>query len=279
MKSKSSSVKSAKYTKYENQAATGPAEAFFVPLGDGPGRFSATAHTAGPWAAEHQHAGPPTALVARELLGVAPRDKFAARLTFELLGPIPVADVDVSAAIERPGRSVDLVRATMSASGRDVMRATAWFVAPSPVTVDAGFVAPPLPARDARPPKPWDRSGYVRAMRWRFARGGFGQPGPATVWGSMRVPLIAGEDPHPLIRLLTLADSASGVSAVFDTREWLFVNPELTIHLHRLPEGEWIGLDAETLISAGGAGLTTATIFDRGGAVGRSAQSLLVRRR
>lgn len=250
-----------------------------MPLDARPGRFSATPHSSGPWDAELQHAGPPTALLARELLRVAPRERFAARLTFELLGPIPVAEVEIQAAVERAGRSVDLVGATMSAGGRDVIRATAWFVAPSPITVDGDFRPPPLPARDARLPPPWDRSGYVSAMRWRFVRGGFGQPGPATVWGSMRLPLIAGEPPDPLTRLLTLVDSASGVSAVFDTREWLFINPELTVHLHRLPEGEWIGLDAETQISAGGAGLATATIFDRRGAVGRSAQSLLVRPR
>lgn len=250
-----------------------------MPLDGGRGRFSATPHTGGPWAAELQHAGPPTALLARELLRVAARDKFPARLTFELLGPIPVADVEVDAAIERAGRSVELVAATMSAGGRDVVRATAWFVAPSPITVEADFTPPPLPARDTPLPPPWNQSAYVSAMRWRFARGGFGQPGPATVWGSMRLPLIAGEEPDPLTRLLTLVDSASGVSAVFDSRDWLFINPELTVHLRRLPEGEWIGLDAETLISAGGAGLATATIFDRRGAVGRSAQSLLVRPR
>jgi hypothetical protein len=276
MKSKSDPVKS---SGPQNHLPTELTEAFFVPLDDRSGRFSATPHTSGPWAAELQHAGPPTALLARELLRVAPRDKFAARLTFELLGPIPVAEVAVSAAIERPGRSVDLVAATMSAGGRDVIRATAWFIAPSPVTIEADFAPPPLPARDARLPHPWDRSGYVSAMRWRFTRGGFGQLGPATVWGSMRLPLIAGEHPDPLTRVLTLVDSASGVSGVFDTREWLSINPELTVHLHRLPDGEWIGLDAETLISAGGAGLATATIFDRRGAVGRSAQSLLVRPR
>jgi Thioesterase-like superfamily len=276
MKSKSGTVKS---SKLNGRVSVDPTEAFFVPLDDRPGRFSATLHTGGPWAAELQHAGPPTALLARELLRVAPPDKFAARLTFELLGPIPVADVEVSAAIERPGRSVDLVTATMSAGGREVIRATAWFVVPSPIAVESDFAPPPLPARDARPPQPWGRSGYVSAMRWRFTHGGFEQPGPATVWGSMRLPLIAGEHPDPLTRLLTLVDSASGVSAVFDMREWLFINPELTVHLHRLPEGEWIGLDAETLISSGGAGLATATIFDRRGAVGRSAQSLLVRPR
>src|SRR5258708_4757843 len=229
MKSKSHPVKS---SGSKSQVPADPTEAFFVPLRDRPGRFRATPHTGGPWAAELQHAGPPTALLAREMLRVAPRDRFAARLTFELLGPVPVADVEVQAAIERPGRSVDLVAATMSADGRDAIRAAAWFVAPSPIAVEADFVPPPLPARDSRLPQPWGRSGYVLAMRWRFTRGGFGQLGPATVWGSMRLPLIAGEHPDPLTRLLTLVDSASGVSAAFDIRAWLFIQPGLAVHLH-----------------------------------------------
>lgn len=253
-------------------------DAFFAPRGGGV--YAASAHTAGPWDAGLQHAGPPAALLMRELLAVAPDGSFPARVTFELLGPIPVDDVAVRAQIARPGRSVTLIEATMAARGRDVVRASAWLLTPT----DRGlapdpYVAPPLPPGDTPVPPLGRRSGYFAAMRWRFVSGGFGVPGPATVWGAMRIPLVPGEQPDALARTLVFADSASGVSSVVDTEEWLFINPELTIHLHRRPVGEWIGLDAETLIGANGAGLATATLFDSEGGFGRSAQSLLVRPR
>lgn len=255
-----------------------PAAAFYVDLGAD--CYRATAHTAGPWDPDLQHAGPPTALLARALAGRASPDKVLARLTFELLGPVPVGDLALRSGVGRPGRAVELLEATLCANGRDVVRAVAWAVTPSPLSGgDTGFEPPALPARDTAAPSPWNDSGYVRALSWRFTRGDFAVAGPATVWARPRVALVAGERAGPLERLLVLADSASGVSATVDRGKWMFINPEITIHLHRLPAGDWMGVDAETVIAAGGAGLATATLFDERGAVGRSAQSLLVRPR
>ena len=92
-------------------------EAFYEPLGDG--RFRSTAHTGGPWDPRVQHAGPPAALLGRALERCAPRDGFVlARLTFEILGPVPVAEVEVAAAVVRPGRSVELLEGELRAGGR-----------------------------------------------------------------------------------------------------------------------------------------------------------------
>ena len=63
---------------------------------------------------------------------------------------------------------------------------------------------------------------------------------------------------------------------MLDPREWAFLNTELTVHVLRPPEGEWLLLDAETTLSTGSVGLATADIFDRRGLVARSNQALLV---
>jgi hypothetical protein len=96
------------------------------------------------------------------------------------------------------------------------------------------------------------------------------------VWTRLRVPVVAGEEPSGLQRVLAVADSANGVSAVLPLGEWLFINPELTVHLRRPPRGEWICLDAETAISHGGAGFSRSVLSDDDGVVAQGAQSLLV---
>jgi len=118
--------------------------------------------------------------------------------------------------------------------------------------------------------------GYLSAIEWRTVRGAFGEPGPATVWARMRYPLVPGEEPSPLERVLAVADSGNGVSGELDLRRWLFINPELTVHLFREPAGEWICLDAQSNIAAGGAGLATSVLSDTGGPLGVGAQTLLV---
>ena len=64
---------------------------------------------------------------------------------------------------------------------------------------------------------------------------------------------------------LAVTDSGNGLSAELDIARWQFINPALTVHLHRMAVGEWICLDAGTTISAGGAGLATSVLSDLDG--------------
>jgi acyl-coenzyme A thioesterase PaaI-like protein len=230
----------------------------------GAGRFRAATETTGPWDARHQHGGPPAALLGRavERAGVlAPAE--VTRISFDLLGPVPVGEVDVTATVVRPGRRVELVEAALSADGRACMVARAWRML---VTDTRAVVTepqlPPEPVsagRAALPPDGWVE-GYVNAVDWRPVRGGFGALGPATVWCRQRLPLLEGEEPTPLQRLLTVVDSASGVSAVLDLREWLYVNTDLTVHLLRPAQGEWLCLDARMTVGPGGAAMATSEV-------------------
>jgi hypothetical protein len=253
-------------------------DAFFLPHGER--RYLATEHTAGPWDARLQHAGPPAALLGRELERCAPREEMMiSRLTFEILHAVPVGEVEVSARVARPGRSVELLEASLVAGGREVVRASAWRVlrAPGP-GVPPVYDPPPLPATETPMPAQLE-SGYLRAVEWRPVRGGFLEPGPAAAWSRLRMPVVAGDEPSGLERVLAVADSGNGISGVLDMREWWFINPELTVHVTREPRGEWICLDAISSIEEGGAGLALSTLSDADGAVARGAQTLYVGRR
>jgi acyl-Coa thioesterase superfamily protein/acyl-CoA thioesterase superfamily protein len=248
---------------------------FYEPLGDG--RFASTPHTAGPWDPEFQHAGPPAALLGRALEQCEPRDDFVfARLTFEILRPIPVAEVAVAARVVRPGRSVELLDGELTAAGETVVTVRAWRVKATGAETVGDRPPPPRPDAATPPPAQLDGFGYGQAVELRFTTGGWNEAGPATVWTRLRVPLVPDEEPTGLQRVLAVADSGNGVSAVLPLGTWLFINPELTVHLRRPPRGEWICLDAETTISTGGAGLATSVLSDDDGVVGHGAQSLLV---
>jgi hypothetical protein len=191
---------------------------------------------------------------------------------------VPVADLQVGAELLRPGRSVELVGASLSADGVLVARATAWRIlrTDAHTVPDRHAQPPPLPDTGGFvPPEGWV-DGYLSAIEWRDARGSFLEPGPATIWGRMRHPLVDGEEPTGLQRVMAVADSGNGISGELDLRRWLFINPELSVHLHREPEGEWVCLDAATTISRGGVGLATSVLSDLAGPVGVGAQSLLV---
>jgi hypothetical protein len=254
-------------------------DAFYHPRGEG--RFAATRHSAGPWSTHTQHLGPPSALMARAMEALpASAPMQVARVTVEILGPVPVAELEVSAGVDRPGRSVELLGAELRADGRVVARCRAWRHLHSDTAPVAVAVDPPLPppaeGKEIHRPEGWG-PGYLDAMEWRALTGDLGTPGPATVWARQAVDLVAGERPTGLQRLLVVADSGNGASSRMDPREWLFINSELTVHLHREPTGEWIALDATTAIGPTGTGTAFSVLHDDHGPVGRGAQALLVR--
>lgn len=259
-------------------------DSFYLPLDADGSRWRATVHTTGPWDARFQHGGPPSALLARAVERCAPRDDMlVGRVTVELLGAVPVGDLDLRVRLARPGRSVELVEAVLSTGGRDVARASAWRLLRTsalegrPAGEGERQLPLPPPVRAGEPPDrgPWV-DGYLSAVEWRFVTGHWTRAGPATAWSRLLHPLVPGEEPSPLQRVLAAADSGNGLSGELDLGAWLFINPELTVHLHREAVGEWVCLAATTSISEGGLGLATTRLSDQFGPLGVGAQSLLV---
>lgn len=253
---------------------------FFEPLG--PGRFQSTERTLGPWGGGSQHGGPPCALLGRELERHEPRDGLEiVRFTAEILRPVPQAECRVAVRTVRGGRNVELLEALLSgADGTELIRASAWRMRPQRDGFAAGDAGPALaPPEDGADHPFFDVGipvGYHTSMDWRFVAGAFLEPGPAKVWLRMRAPLVAGEEPSPLQRVLCAADSGNGVSATADARHMLFINTDLTVHLRRPLRGEWVGMDARTVIEPDGVGLAETVLHDLDGAIGRGAQALFV---
>ncbi len=260
--------------------------ALYLPTDEG---FTATALTIGPWDPGLQHAGPPAALLAREVERASgiPEGQ-TVRLGYDILGPVPVGPVRITTSVVRPGRRVELVEGVLDAGdGRPLMRLSAWRMRTRteglPTAVEGS--APPAAHPASTGPEASTPGGaaffrsevaYHRALEWRFADGDFNTPGPATAWTRPECTLVEGEPITPLQHLLVMTDAASGISAVLDWSRASFVNVDLGVALQRPPRGEWLGMSATTVLGDAGAAQCSAVLFDRDGAIGRSTQSLFV---
>jgi Thioesterase-like superfamily len=251
-------------------------------------KFTATDLVRSTWSAAIQHAAPVSALLVRALERCAQRDDTRlSRVSVDLLGPVPAeGDLWVRSQLDRAGKQIELVSAEMLGLGPDgrprpVAKASGWRLQTLDTRVVVHAAAPPLrPVTEARSrdlEKDWDRN-YVHSLDWRWLTAPMND-GPGESWLKPTVDLVKGETMTPLQRLFAVADDANGIGTKLDITKWTFLNTDLVVHVHRIPEGEWIGIRAETNYGPDGIGTTIGTLFDQRGALGGIQQSVLVRRR
>jgi len=258
-------------------------EALFLVDGD---RFVPTPLARGPWDPGAQHGGPPAALAARCCERVPGGEAMqVVRVTVELLRPVPLAPLAVVTRLARSGRKVQLVEASMRAGDVEVLRASALRLRRRALPLPPGLerAAPPAgPDTGTASAPPWTDASWrpafhADAVEHRFVAGGFDRPGPASDWIRLRVPLVAGEATSPLCRAVAAADFGNGVSWVLSRAEgWAFINPDLTVYLHREPVGDWVCLESVTVPEPHGIGFAESRLWDERGLVGRALQSLLL---
>jgi acyl-coenzyme A thioesterase PaaI-like protein len=261
-------------------------EAVFFPADDrhsqARGLFVATEFARGPWDPGAQHGGAPAALLMRALERLPAADELTiCRVTYEFLRPVPLGELEVHASVVRSGRRVQLLEASLLAGGStEVIRARALRLRAAHAEAGRTAVTAPPPgpeqgrANDVRPP--YRPMFSLDAIEIRFVAGTFQDRGPATAWFRMRIPLVAGEDASALQRLAAAGDFGNGISSSLSWDEYLFINPDLTLYIERAPAGEWIALDAQTIIPADGIGVSESVLYDQRGRVGRATQALLV---
>jgi hypothetical protein len=250
------------------------------------GAVWATELARGPWDPNAQHGGASGAIIMRaleQLVSTGDGLRFA-RITYELLRPAPLGELHVEARIVRPGKRVQLLEATLATpDGTDVTRARAVRIARAPVDAGAAPEPPPplfdpAPAADAEPFG--ERMFPGGAVEVRLPKGcTIFDLGPQFAWFRLRVPILAGEAPTQMQRLIAAADFPNGISTELPWDQYVFINPDLTVYIEREPRGEWIGLDASTRVDEAGVGLAQAVLYDAEGRIGRSLQSLYVTRR
>lgn len=239
--------------------------------------------TRGPWDNDHQHGGPASALLARAIEREGERDDmFIARLSVELLRPIPIAaPLELVTEVLAEGRSVHRIAAALVSGDRELAVALAVKIRVAELDIpihEHDDFEPLRPPDDCRPFElPFFRHerAYHKAIELRVAEGEFGE-GKLGVWMRPRQALIEGERMSPLQNVMICADAGHGVALALDTDAWSFINPDLSVHLHRLPAGEWLGMRARTWSEPLGFGLCRTQLCDRRGPIGVALQSQLI---
>jgi hypothetical protein len=252
----------------------------FEPDGD---LMVASPFSVGPWSPTMQHGGAPASLVVRMAERVPTASPMRiARLTIDLMRPVPVAPLEVATEVVREGRKIQLVQVSLRAGGQECVRASVLKIRADNQADEA--IAPPfdLPGfeGEGRVDNPFGAvNAFASALTVRPVRGSMGEPGPASLWFRMNRPIVKGEALSPAMRAALTADFSNGVSRAVDFTDWTFLNADLTVSFAREPEGEWILLDAETWLGGEGAGLAMGRLADRRGWFGRCVQSILLERR
>jgi hypothetical protein len=238
----------------------------------------------GPWTDQALHGGPPAMLMAREIERFqSDGDMFVTRLTVELLRPVGKTHLAVRRRLVRPGRKVQLVEASLWRGDDEVARGTALRIRRAEVDVPERIELPPhgLPDQIGH----WTgsyRSGpayHLLGVEIRTPPEAPGDVAPNWAWFRLKLPLLPGEEPSGLVRVCAAADFPSGISYVIDPRKVTYVNPDLTVYMHRLPLGEWVMVDARTWLQPHGTGWAEGALYDQKGRIGRSVQGLLVESR
>ena len=263
-------------------------------------QFEPSEHVQGAWQKTEQHMAPVAGLLTHCLEAHQPRPELQlCRLTFEILGMIRADVSTVEVEVIRPGRTIELLEARLLVGGRAAVRATGWRLSRQ----DTGAVAADLAGAGSLPApaecEPWDGAltwpgGYIRSLEIRRATDS--APGRARAWVGTQVPLIADVESSELAAFTGLVDTANGIGARVDPAEWMFPNTDLTIHYFRTPSfpppaaeqsqasenseavGRYVGFETAVAIGSEGVGLTSSTLHDQFGPVGRAEQILTVRR-
>lgn len=252
--------------------------AYFVPSG----------LTRGPWHPDAQHGGAPGALLAACAHDFAGGEGMAiARVTIELLRPVPLSPLLVDVTLERPGYRVQLLALSMRAGDLEVARARVLRMRSKAIELPDGLTvdrAPAGPDEGASNLPRWHQPANLLtfhrdAVEHRFIEGAFDAPGPSIDWIRLRVPVVEGRETPAAARAVAAADFGNGVSWELDRGQgYSFINPDLTVYLTRPPAGEWICLQSRSRFDTSGIGFAESLLWDRNGLVGRSMQSLLLDR-
>ena len=243
-------------------------------------RYFSNPASQGAWSGKEQHMAPATGIICAELNQFSPRDDVRiGRISLDILGMIPVGEFQIETKVIRPGKTIELIESTMSSGSKSCISARTWRMAVSDSQQVAGLEDQVVDGPDNAPI--WDEikswpGGYIQSIE---ARSHGRRNGKGIVWLQSKLDMVEGEVTADFVRLMGLVDTANGVVT---RQQWpfkySFPNLDLQIHLHRMPQGTWLGLETVQQFGDDGIGLTSSILHDIRGPFGRSEQILTLRK-
>lgn len=256
--------------------------------GDEPNIYHSTPLANAGWYDEGQHGGAISALIAGHIEDTVPTiaDMQISRLTIEIFRVITLTPLRIATEVVREGKRIQHVQAQVyDEDGTLLSIANVQRLRIAELTLPEVASPPslPFPRPDEAPNRVGEAWGvgeqgktmfHRNAIEVREVMGGFAEIGPATVWMRVIKPIVAGRENTPVQRVVATADFCNGISRSLDYNEWVFMNPDLSVHVSRYPNQDWIALSAESTYGQEGRGVATGTLWDLDGPLGRSTQSL-----
>ncbi|MBB3607045.1 hypothetical protein FHT40_006745 [Mycolicibacterium sp. BK556] len=195
--------------------------------------FRATASTGGAWNTAEQHIAPALGLLVHcvEVDRDMRRhdDLVIGRLSFDILGTVPIGEVETIVEVLRLGRTIELVQATLRHDGRTIVLLRAWLMR-SANSRHLGHPCLPWPHHKKCPPGIPRRSGPAVTSR-RSKYGATRSPPVARTTGVRTAQPLVEEAASPLASLATLFDIANGMTMRMNPKQIAFPNVDLTVHL------------------------------------------------
>lgn len=198
-----------------------------------------------------------------------------ARMIIDIQSATAFAPTQGAFTVLRTGKRLQMVEATLAHEGNVTARGRLLRirVAESPEYSPRDFAYDgPNGLRER--PRPLRVPLMQDAMETRLAEGLVERSGRNAIWQRLRWNLIAGTTTSPMVHAAMMSDYGHGISNPIDRNCWNAPNVDISMHMVRAPEGEWLALFAETFLGGTGAGLTNMTLADSKGVFGHAHQSL-----
>lgn len=220
------------------------------------------------------------------------------RLTTDLWRTVPRRPLRIETAVRREGRRIQVVDVGLLDGEVEVAHGAALRVrreegewpdalhhpdrppdAPPPVPAavrDGVPVGSPFSTPDV--PEESRAAGFLRSVDGIRHDASTAEGDPVVLWARMRQPLVAGLPTPPAALAAWASDFASGLASYLDPRQWMYMNPDVNLHLLREPVGEWIAIAGLTWAGDHGIGHGRARLHDVEGFIGSATAAQLVHR-
>ena len=252
--------------------------------------FVPTPFAGSPWTRGALHGGPPAGLLTYAVeQHVGDAEMQVARLTIDLFRAAPMEPLRVRTETVRHGRRLRAVQASLVAGGVEVTRASALLLRRSDAPVgDDKHPPPPGPegyptqrgiARQPRNEGAERPGRYLEGFHTTIETRWVSEPGePPVAWLRIPMPLIEGVETSPAMRAAALSDFGNALANQVgnaSARRLSYINADITLYLHRDPQGDWLCLSPDHRDETEGVGLVEAIWHDTAGRYARSVQARL----
>jgi acyl-CoA thioesterase superfamily protein len=170
-------------------------------------------NAAGPWDPLMQHGSAPSALCVWAAEAIpTPVEMRIARVTIDLMRPVPLAALTLHTEVLRTGRKIQLCAVRLLADGVVVVAASVLKVRRQAMPLPSDIADLPVtlsgPHESREDPAQFSNSPFVTGMQLRAARGTFGVPGPCRY--PRRHQMAPPDRPHVLEKRARLGPARTG---------------------------------------------------------------------